>query len=86
MVIANEPLQKIKYVTDESGERTDVVISLPLWKTFLTTWQQMIEKLEDQEDFAILYQWLQKRFSNELKMIPLNELEKELIADGLLPS
>ena len=44
-----------------------------------------MEMLEDHEDQAILREWLQKRAAGEAETITLEELERELIAEGLLP-
>lgn len=79
-----EALTTVRYVTDSEGERTDVLIPLAAWKTLLASWKQLIELLEDQEDNAILQEWLEKRAAGELDMISLDTLEQELIADGLL--
>jgi hypothetical protein len=81
-----EALTAVRYVTDANGEKTDVLIPLAAWKALLASWKQLIELLEDQEDRAILQEWLEKRATGELEMIPLDALEQELIADGLLPS
>ncbi len=79
-----EALATVRYVLDTKGEKTDVLIPLPVWKAFLASWNQLIELLEDQEDQMIVQEWLEKRASGEVDMISLEELEKELIADGLL--
>ena len=80
-----EVLTTVRYVTDARGEKTDVLIPLAAWKALLTSWEQLMEMLEDQEDKAILQEWLEKRARGEVEMIPLEDLERELIADGLLP-
>ena len=80
-----EALTTIRYVTDSDGMKTDVMIPLTAWETLLTTWRQLIESLEDQEDYAIFYEWLEKRTAGTANMIPLDTLEQELVADGLLP-
>ncbi len=77
-------LTNVRYVTDTRGEKTDVLISLTDWEAILTLWKQLIESLEDQEDRAILQEWLAKREAGEVDMISLDTLEQELIADGLL--
>lgn len=84
MTIA-EALTDIRYVTDTTGEKTDVLIPITTWKAMLASWQKLIELLEDQEDRAILQEWLEKRAAGEVEMISLESLEQELIADGLLP-
>ncbi len=47
-------------------------------------WKQSLQRLEDQEDRTILLQWLEKRTAGGAEMIPLEELEQELAADGLV--
>ena len=83
MTIA-EALPTVRYVTDAKGEKTDVLVSLATWTALLAAWQQLIEKLEDQEDRAIIQEWLERRARGEAEMISLDALEQELIADGLL--
>jgi len=78
-------LATVRYVTDSKGETTDVLIPLTAWKALLASWKQLIESLEDQEDSAILQEWLAKRAAGKVEAIPLDTLEQELIADGLLP-
>jgi len=78
-------LATVRYVTDSKGETTDVLIPLTAWKALLASWTQLIESLEDQEDSAILQEWLAKRAAGKVEAIPLDTLEQELIADGLLP-
>ena len=78
-------LTTVRYVMDSNGKRTDVLIPLATWETLLATRKQLIELLEDQEDNALLQEWLKKRAAGEVDMISLDTLEQELIADGLLP-
>lgn len=80
-----EALATVRYVLDTKGDKTDVLVPLPVWEALLGSWHQLIEMLEDQDDRAIVGEWLEKRAAGEMEMIPLEELEKELIADGLLP-
>ena len=47
------------------------------WETLLASWKKLIELLEDQEDNAILKEWLEKRAAGEVEMIPLDTLERE---------
>ena len=54
-------LTTVRYVMDSNGKRTDVLIPLATWETLLATRKQLIELLEDQEDNAILQEWLEKR-------------------------
>jgi hypothetical protein len=78
-------LAAVRYVTDANGERTDVLIPLATWETLLASWHKLVEVLEDQEDRAILQEWMQRRARGEAETISLEELERELIADGLIP-
>lgn len=80
-----EALTTVRYVTDSSGQRTDVLIPLASWKTILASWKKLMEETEDREDSAILQEWLEKRAAQQVEMIALDTLEQELIADGLLP-
>lgn len=80
-----EALATVRYVLDTNGDKTDVLVPLPVWEALLGSWSQLIELLEDQEDRAILQEWLQKRANGEVEMISLENLEQELVADGLLP-
>lgn len=81
----SESLESARYMVDPEGNRTDVVIPLETWKKLLEAWERLLERLEDQEDRAILQEWLIRRASGEKDTVTLAELEKELIADGLLP-
>ncbi|NJN99064.1 MAG: hypothetical protein HC875_35710 [Anaerolineales bacterium] len=80
-----DALATVRYVSDTKGDKTDVLVPLPVWEALLGSWNQLIELLEDQEDRAILQEWLQKRADGEIEMISLESLEQELVADGLLP-
>ncbi|MBU0512151.1 MAG: hypothetical protein KKD28_00080 [Chloroflexi bacterium] len=75
-----------RYVTNAEGERTDVLLPLQTWKSLLGSWRQMIALLEDREDMAVFREWLEERAAGEGESISLDELEAELIADGLLQS
>jgi len=79
-----DALGKVRYVVDGAGERTDAIVPLAAWKALLGAWQQSLEKLEDKEDVALLATWLKKRAAGKAEMIPLEDLERELAADGLL--
>jgi hypothetical protein len=46
-------------------------------------WAEEFAKDEDNEDSAILQDWLQRRAAGARDTIPLDELEQELAADGL---
>jgi hypothetical protein len=79
-----EALRNVRYVVNSEGERTDAIIPLAAWQTLVASWRQSLQRLEDQEDRAILLQWLEKRAAGGVEMIPLEELEQNLAADGLL--
>ncbi len=81
----SEAVDSARYVVDTQGKATDVVISLATWKKILESLSHLIELLEDQEDRALLSEWLDLRAAGEVNTISLEELEKELVADGLLP-
>ena len=81
----SEVVGSTRYVVDPQGKKTDVVISLATWKKILEALRHLVELLEDQEDRALLTEWLDLRETGETHSIPLEELEKELVADGLLP-
>ena len=48
-------------------------------------WAAEFAKGEDNEDSAILRDWLQRRAAGAVETVSLDELEQELAADGLLP-
>lgn len=75
-----EALATVRYVLDTNGDKTDVLVPLPVWEALLGSWSQLIELLEDQEDRAILQEWLQKRANGEVEMISLENLEQELVS------
>ena len=81
----SETLEPARYMVDPKGNRTDVVIPFETWQKLLGAWERLIERLEEQEDRAILQEWLARRASGEKDTVTLVELEKELVADGLLP-
>ena len=83
-MVAKE-LRAVRYVTDANGENTDVLVPLQTWKLLLASWRRLSELLEDQEDSAALQEWLAKRAAGEAEAVSLDELERELAADGLLP-
>jgi hypothetical protein len=80
-----EAVTRVRYLTDADGERTHVLVPLSTWTALLDSWRQMILKLEDEEDAALLKEWLTERARGEAEGISLDQLEDELIADGLLP-
>jgi hypothetical protein len=82
----SESLESARYLVDPKGNRTDVVIPFETWKKLLEAWERLVARLEDQEDRAILQEWLARRAAGEKDTVTLTELEKELVADGLLSS
>lgn len=82
----SDALESARYVIDPKGKKTDVLIPLETWKKLLASWQRLIDLIEDQEDRALLQEWLERRAAGEVDTVALEELEKELIADGLLSS
>ena len=79
-----EALKAVRYVVDAKGERTDAIIPLAAWKALLAAWKRSLELAEDQEDLEILERWLEKRAAGNAQMMPLEDLEAELAAAGLL--
>ena len=41
------------------------------WKALLAHWKQLIDDLEDQEDYAILQEWLEERVTGQAEMMSL---------------
>jgi hypothetical protein len=80
-----DALESARYVTDPQGRKTDIVIPLETWKKLLQSFQSLLERLEDQEDRALLEEWLARRTAGETDTVALKDLEAELVADGLLP-
>jgi hypothetical protein len=80
-----EALAAARFVVDATGARTDVLISVAAWRELLTRWQEMAEQIEDNEDAQIVAAWWRDRSQGEEDVIPLEQLEAELIADGLIP-
>ncbi|HEX9731078.1 MAG TPA: hypothetical protein VGG06_03730 [Thermoanaerobaculia bacterium] len=50
----------------------------------ITTWEKTLQLLEDQDDRALLRTWLEQRAAGKVDMMPLEELERDLEADGFL--
>jgi hypothetical protein len=84
-MIFPEIVTKVRYVTDSQGEKTEVIVPLTTWEALLASWKQLVEMLEDQEDRAIVQEWLKKRAAGEAETVSLDDLEQELVRDGLLP-
>lgn len=81
-----EAITDIQYVTNPTGERTNVIVPLPAWESLLAALAEMAERLEDQEDIAVLQEWLRAQATGTVEMILLDALEQELRNDGLLSS
>jgi hypothetical protein len=79
-----ESLADVRYVTNPDGDRTDVIVPLSAWESLLAFLEEMTDRLEDQEDIALLQEWLQARAARKTNMISLADLEEELRHDGLL--
>ena len=59
--------------------------SLATWRKLLLAWKELVERDEDEEERAILKDWLDRRATGAVETVSLDELERELVADGLLP-
>ena len=77
-------IKLVKYVADASGNKTDVLVPVEVWEAILAAWKETIERLEDREDLEIFQEWLQRRDAGQVETISLEDLEQELIADGLV--
>lgn len=84
MTTSETPMQ-IRYVVNAKGEKTDVVIPVTTWEKMLLSLKEVLEIEEDKTDLAILQDWLQHRAAAATEAVSLDELEQELLADGLLP-
>jgi hypothetical protein len=81
-----EAIADIQYVTNPTGERTNVIVPLGAWESLLAALVEMAARLEDQEDVAVLQAWLRTQATGTVEMISLDALEQELRNDGLLSS
>ncbi len=79
----SDAIEGAKYVVDQHGKKTEIVIPLETWKKLLASWRKLVGLLEDEEDRSIMKEWLEKRSAGEAKSISLEDLERELMADGL---
>jgi hypothetical protein len=75
----SDTLASVRYVTDASGERTDVLLPLSTWEALLEARERLAGTIEDQEDRALLQEWLARRASGEAATVTLQELEQELV-------
>ena len=81
-----ETLTAVRYVMDGEGNKTDVLVPVTTWEALLAHRRDLVDRLEDQEDAALARQWLIARAGGGASTISLDQLERELIGDGLLPS
>jgi hypothetical protein len=79
----SDAIEGAKYVVDPHGNKTEIVIPLETWKKLLASWKKLLGLLEDEEDRAIMKEWLENRSAGQAKSISLEELERELASDGL---
>ncbi|MCU0540921.1 MAG: hypothetical protein MUE44_01875 [Oscillatoriaceae cyanobacterium Prado104] len=77
-------IKLVKYVADANGNKTDVLVPVEVWEAILAAWKETIERLEDREDLKILQEWLKQRDAGLVETISLEDLDRELIADGLV--
>jgi hypothetical protein len=79
-----QAITSVKYVADVKGNKTDVLVPVEVWEALLASWKEMIDRLEDREDIEIFQQWMKLRQAGQVETISLEDLEQELIADGLV--
>ncbi|CCQ53450.1 hypothetical protein WH8501_23180 [Crocosphaera watsonii WH 8501] len=76
MMIFKEIKDNIRYVTNEKGEKTDVLIPLELWKTIVVQLSES-EEIEDSRE-EILNDLKQSLLDGKIgKTFPLEELWQE---------
>ncbi len=76
MMIFKEIKDNIRYVTNEKGEKTDVLIPLELWKTIVVQLSES-EEIEDSRE-EILNNLKQSLLDGKIgKTFPLEELWQE---------
>jgi hypothetical protein len=78
-----DTLANIRYVTDAAGEKTEVLVPLPIWQALVDSWQQLVERVEDDEDRAILAEWLERKARGEAETVTLDELERDMARRGI---
>lgn len=81
----SDVLASARYIVDASGNKTEVVLPVQTWKKLLQTWERLADLLEDQEDQAAIRAWIAERASGSFECVSLDDLERELVNDGLLP-
>ncbi len=45
-----ELLGSARYVVDAKGEKTDVMVPLPIWNTIMGAWERLMDAFDTQED------------------------------------
>jgi hypothetical protein len=80
----SKALASARYIVDADGRKTEVIIPVETWQHVLSTYERLITLLEDREDREILSSWLANRAAGSEALISLDDVEQELIADGLL--
>lgn len=76
MMIFKEIKDNVRYVTNEKGEKTDVLIPLELWKTIVVQLSES-EEIEDSRE-EILNDLKQSLLDGKIgKTFPLEELWQE---------
>lgn len=81
----SDAIARVRYVVDDQGNRTEIILPLSAWEALLALWKRLNDAVEAQEDRAILEAWLEKRAAGEAETVSLEDLERELAAAGLLP-
>jgi len=80
-----EILTSARFVVDSSGKRTAVLIPLAAWTEVLEGWRRMAQRIENEEDAAVVAAWLRDRAAGAEETVSLEAVEAELLADGSLP-
>ena len=66
-----EALGTVRYVVDSEGNRTEAILPLSAWRALLEILQQALAHKEDEEDFATLQAWLEKRAAGQAETVAL---------------
>ena len=77
-------LAEVRCLTDAEGRKPDVLVPLATWEMLLASGDRLVEIIEDEEDRATVKQWLAQEACGDVPTISLDELKRELTADGLL--
>lgn len=81
----DETLASARFVVDPAGNRTDVLIPLAAWLELIEDWRRMAQRIEDDEDAAIVAAWLRDRATGAEDTVHIEAVEAKLLADDLLP-